>query len=443
MAIFTIMNKEKHNLPSNAMPREKGGIKIIGVGYGASKALSHMYREGLNGVSFVVCDIDSHALTKSPIPEKLQLGSNKLGAFNTPDIGRMEAEKSKAELYSMLNDGTEMSLIIAGMGGGTGTGAAPVIAGISKELGILTVGIVPLPLSLEGRRRMTQALDGIEEMAKNVDTLLVINNEHLLEIDSEEIFLEAYDRADVKLAKMVRDMTDIINIRGIINLDLNDLKEVLQDGGIGFMGTSYSEGDDKVQKALEEALLSPLSHVYDMTKARKILLNITVGNNENKGYLSMEETGAVMDFMKRFGDDVEIRWGLSADPELDQRMKATILATGFDLRDADPMMTYHLSENYRCVLYREELKDLIYTLRYSASTDNIFFPWEHVIESMRKYQDKVCYTSERCPDCGEKLIELFFSSPDSTWQQQCGRAGIMRICPKCCTQKSFVLTRLN
>ena len=438
------MNRETYNQATSTAPQDKSRIKIIGVGDGAGSALSHMYRDGCKyGASFILCNINCQSLNASPIPIRIQLGTNKLGAFNTPDIGRMEAEKSKPELYSLLSEGTELSLIIAGMGGGTGTGAAPVIASISKELGIPTVGIVTLPLSLEGRRRMMQALDGIEEMAKHVDTLLVINNEHLLEIDPEECFLEAYSRADEKLAKMVRDMTDIINIRGIVNLDLNDLKAVMQDGGIGFIGTSYCEGDDKVRKALEEALLSPLSNVNDMTKAKKILLNITIGNNGDNGYLSMEETRVVMNFLERFGDGVEIRWGLSADPELNQRVKATILATGFDLRDADPMMAYHLSEDYRCVLYSEELKDLIYRLKCSASEDYLYFPWEHVIESMRKYREKVCYTSERCPDCGEKLIELFYSSPESTWQQLCGRAGIMRICPTCCTQKSFVLKRMN
>ena len=221
--------------------KEKSIIKVIGVGGGGGNAVNHMYREGIHDVSFVLCNTDNQALNDSPVPVHLQLGKEGLGAGNKPAKAREAAEESLEDIKAMLNDGTKMAFITAGMGGGTGTGAAPVIASVSKDLGILTVGIVTIPFRFEGERKIDQALDGVEEMSKHVDALLVINNERLREIYPELSILDAFGKADDTLSIAAKSIAEIITVHGLINLDFNDVKTVLKDGGVAIMSTGYAK----------------------------------------------------------------------------------------------------------------------------------------------------------------------------------------------------------
>ena len=317
-------------------------IKVIGVGGGGGNAVNHMYREGIHDVSFVLCNTDNQALNDSPVPVLLQLGTEGLGAGNKPAKARQAAEESLDSIKQMLSDGTKMTFITAGMGGGTGTGAAPVIARVSKELGILTVGIVTIPFRFEGKRKIDQALDGVEEMAKHVDALLVINNERLREIYPELTVLDAFGKADDTLSVAAKSIAEIITNHGLINLDFNDVKTVLKDGGVAIMSTGYGEGEGRVKQAIEDALNSPLLNDNDVFNAKKILLSInfckdsTTSDNGNNG-LMMEEMNEVNDFMERFGSDFEIKWGIGLDPDLGKKVKVTILATGFGIENVDGM----------------------------------------------------------------------------------------------------------
>lgn len=315
---------------------------MIGVGGGGGNAVNHMYREGIHDVSFVLCNTDMQALNDSPVPMKLQLGKEGLGAGNKPEKARQAAEESINDIKSMLSDGTKMTFITAGMGGGTGTGAAPVIARVSKELDILTVGIVTIPFRFEGKKKINQALDGVDEMAKHVDALLVINNERLRKIYPELTVLDAFGKADDTLSVAAKSIAEIITNHGLINLDFNDVKTVLKDGGVAIMSTGYGEGDGRVKLAIQDALNSPLLNDNDIFNSKKILLSINFSNgsdkeNQSAGGLMMEEMNEVNDFMEQFGSDFEIKWGIGLDPDLGNKVKVTILATGFGIRDVDGM----------------------------------------------------------------------------------------------------------
>ncbi len=318
------------------LPKEDCIIKVIGVGGGGGNAVNHMYRKNIHDVSFVNCNTDSQALNSSPVPVHLQLGEG-LGAGGVPEVARLAAEESEDNIRQMLNDGTKMSFITAGMGGGTGTGAAPVIARVSKELGILTVGIVTIPFQFEGPNKIDQALDGVEEMAKHVDALLVINNERLRQIYNDLSVLNAFARADDTLNIAVRSITEVITEHGLINLDFNDVQTVLKDGGVAIMSTGYGEGEGRVKKALQDALHSPLLSNNDVFNSKKILLNISFAEDEEIGGLMMEEMNDVHEFMAKFGSDYKIKWGLAVNPEMGKKVKVTILATGFGIEHIDRM----------------------------------------------------------------------------------------------------------
>ena len=306
-------------------------IKVIGVGGGGGNAVNHMYREGIHDVNFVVCNTDSKALADSPVPVRLQLGKEGLGAGNRPGRAREAAEESIDSIHNMLNDGTKMVFITAGMGGGTGTGAAPVIAREAKAMDILTVGIVTIPFRFEGNRKIDQALDGVEEIAKHVDALLVINNERLREIYPELNVLSGFEMADNTLSIAAKSIAEIITMHGIINLDFRDVCTVLKDGGVAIMSTGFGEGENRVSKAIEAALHSPLLNNNDIFNSKKVLLSISFCAEKEGDTLMMEEMNEVHEFMSKFHDDVETKWGLSTDPSLDKKVKITILATGFGI----------------------------------------------------------------------------------------------------------------
>ena len=313
-------------------------IKVIGVGGGGGNAVNHMYREGIHDVSFVLCNTDAQALNDSPVPVHLQLGKEGLGAGNRPARAREAAMESIDDIRRMLDDGTKMAFITAGMGGGTGTGAAPVIAQVSKDMGILTVGIVTIPFRFEGSRKIDQALDGVEEMSKHVDALLVINNERLREIYPDLTVLDAFAKADDTLSVAAKGIAEIITVQGFINLDFNDVKTFLKDGGVAIMSTGYGEGEGRVKKAIDDALNSPLLNDNNVFNSKKILLSITCSTqNKDQQGLMMEEMNYIHDFMAKFGDGYETKWGLAIDPELGKKVKVTILATGFGIEDVEPI----------------------------------------------------------------------------------------------------------
>ncbi len=308
-------------------------IKVVGVGGGGGNAINHMYREGIHEVTYVVCNTDKKALNDSPVPNHLQLGKDGLGAGNNPVVGRQRAEESIEDIKAMLNDGTRMVFITAGMGGGTGTGAAPIIAQCAKDAGILTVGIVTIPFKFEGNKKINQALDGVEEIAKHVDALLVINNERLREIYPELTVINAFAKADDTLSIAAKSIAEIITMHGTINLDFQDVTTVLKDGGVAIMSTGYGEGENRVTKAIHEALNSPLLNNNDIFNSKKVLLNINFCSENETGNLMMEEMNEVNDFMSRFRKDVETKWGLATDSSLGDKVKITLLATGFGLQN--------------------------------------------------------------------------------------------------------------
>ncbi len=330
------MNENNELMPNFCFPTGTPSIiKVIGVGGGGSNAVNHMYNEGIHDVTFVVCNTDNKALQDSPVPNKIQLGSEGLGAGNRPEKARQATEESIEDIKKMFCDGTKMVFITAGMGGGTGTGAAPLIAQTAKEMGILTVGIVTIPFRWEGNKKIDQALDGVEEISRHVDALLVINNERLRELYQGLTVTNAFAKADDTLCNAARSIAEIITEHGIINLDFNDVRTVLKDGGVAIMSSGFGEGEGRITKAINDALNSPLLNNSDIYHSKKILLRISFnGDGEGNDNLMMEEMNEIHEFMEKIKvEDVETKWGLSQDTSLGNKVKVTILATGFGMRD--------------------------------------------------------------------------------------------------------------
>lgn len=306
-------------------------IKVIGVGGGGGNAVNHMYKEGIGGVNFVLCNTDSKALADSPVPHRIRLGKDGLGAGNDPARARAAAEDSIEDIRNLLNDGTKMVFITAGMGGGTGTGAAPIIAHEAKEKGILTVGIVTIPFRFEGVRKIDKALEGVTAMSKEVDALLVVNNERLRSVYPELSVLNAFEKADNTLTIAARSIADIITMRGVMNLDFQDVCTMMRDSGVAIISTGYAEGEGRVTRAIEEALNSPLINHNDIFNSKRVLLCISFSDADESHNLMMDEMNEVNEFMVKFPHDVEVKWGMSVNHDLGPKVKVTILATGFGI----------------------------------------------------------------------------------------------------------------
>ncbi|WP_294071962.1 cell division protein FtsZ [Proteiniphilum sp. UBA1028] len=330
-------------------------IKVIGVGGGGGNAVNHMFQEGIHDVSFALCNTDHQALMESPVPMKIQLGESTtggLGAGNKPEVARRAAEESVEMIEDLLNDGTRMAFITAGMGGGTGTGAAPVVARVAKDMGILTVGIVTIPFMFEGPRKIVQAVKGVEEIAKNVDALLVINNERLRDIYSDLTMLNAFARADDTLATAARSIAEIITVHGHVNLDFADVNTTLKDGGVAIMSSGLGKGDDRVNDAIKNALHSPLLNNNDVFSAKKILINLSFGEESP---LMMEEMNALHDFMSKFSREIEVIWGAAVEESLGEEVKVTLLATGFSITSV-PGIKEHQEEKTRAEEIQEQIE---------------------------------------------------------------------------------------
>jgi len=309
-------------------PRQKSSIiKVLGVGGGGSNAVTHMFKQGIKGVDFIICNTDSQAMDTSPIPNKIQLGDNGLGAGSKPEVGRGSAEENIEDIRKHLETNTKMLFVTAGMGGGTGTGAAPVIAKVAKEMGILTVGIVTIPFMFEGRKRRLQAEEGIEELRKSVDTLLIISNEKLREMHGNLKLSEAFGRADDILTTAAKGIAEIITVTGYINVDFQDVRTVMQNSGTAIMGSAIAEGEDRARIAVEEALSSPLLNDNKIDGASDILLYIASGKDE----ITFDEVTEITDFIqKEAGQNAEIIWGNGVDEALGSNISITLIATGFE-----------------------------------------------------------------------------------------------------------------
>ena len=309
-------------------------IKVIGVGGGGGNAVKNMFREGIHDVVFVVANTDQQALIDSDVPIKLQLGretTHGLGAGNDPEVARKAAEESIEDIKAQFKDETQMVFVTAGMGGGTGTGAAPVIAKCAKDCGMLTVGIVTIPFKFEQRNKIKQALKGVREMSQNVDALLVISNEKLVEIYPGESLATGFKHADETLTTATKSIAELITCRGIINLDFHDVKKILKDGGVAIMSTGIAKGENRVNQAFDAALKSPLLYNNDIYKSRKILFNI-YQSNQAEHHLMLDEMNEVRHFMDKFVDkNIEVIWGLAVDDKLTDEVKITVLATGFGM----------------------------------------------------------------------------------------------------------------
>lgn len=314
------------------LPRELSSIiKVIGVGGGGSNAVNHMYAQGIKGVDFIICNTDKQALDISPVPVKVQLGpalTDGLGAGSIPERGKDAAQENLDELRQLLSTRTKMVFITAGMGGGTGTGAAPVIAGIARELGILTVGIVTMPFQWEGRKRKLQAVSGIDDLRRSVDTLLVINNDRLRDLFGNLSLDNAFGHADNVLTTAARGIAEIITMTGKVNVDFEDVKTVMTNSGAAIMGMAEAEGEDRALRAAQEALASPLLNDNDIKGAKFVLLNITHGERE----VLMDEISEITDHIQdAAGSSADVIWGYCREDSLGDRLRVTVIATGFQV----------------------------------------------------------------------------------------------------------------
>ncbi len=336
----------------------QGIIKVIGVGGGGCNAVRNMYNEGVEGVTYAVCNTDSQSLSRSPVPVKIMLGESGLGAGANPELGKKEAEANINDIVKLLSDGTKMVFVTAGMGGGTGTGAAPVVAGVAKDMGLLTVGVVTIPFYFEKKRKIIKALKGVDELRKNVDALLIVNNERLCDVyaDSELSVKEAFQRADNILMDAVKGISELITMPsdGGIKSDFRDVESTMRDGGGAIMAMGRASGSMRVQKAIVDALDSPLLYGNDIGKAKRILFNIYASDEHP---IFVRELQEIDDFFDQLDPNIDVIWGTATDDSLGEDAKVTILATGLedDLSNEVNKDVHHDEDDYY-----EDLIKLLY-----------------------------------------------------------------------------------
>jgi cell division protein FtsZ len=364
-------------------------IKVIGVGGGGSNAVNHMYKQGIKGVDFIVCNTDQQSLDISPVPLKIVLGSSLTkgrGAGSLPEVGKNAAIESIEEVKALLANNTEMVFITAGLGGGTGTGAAPVIAQAAKEMGILTVGIVTIPFGFEGKKRKAQADAGLESLKANVDTLLVISNDKLREIYGNLKVTEAFGHADDILTTAAKGIADIITTTLQINTDINDVKTVMKESGVAIMGSAQASGEHRSLRAVEQAMASPLLNDSNIKGARYVLVNVTCGEDE----ITMDELGEITDYIQdAAGMTAEVIKGYGVDPSLGDKVNVTIIATGFNSK-ADLGMSFEKAPEKKVFSLMDEPK------KEAAPVVNEF-PKTEEMTSFIKGEEKAPVTEEIVP----------------------------------------------
>jgi len=321
---------EDELLPIDLEIAESSIIKVMGVGGGGCNAVNYLYRTGVEGVSFLVCNTDRQALTKSPVPSKLQLGPG-LGAGGRPERAQEFAAASKEQIKEALSDGTQMLFITAGMGGGTGTGASPIVAEVAQEMGILTVGIVTIPFQFEGKKIIRKALRGVASLAEHTDAILVINNEKLKKIYPDFDLPNAFDKSDEVVSNAAKAIAEIITVPGYINTDFQDVYNTLKDGGVAIMNVGKSsDAEFRITRAIQDALNSPLVNTTDVHGASRILLTFYC-SKENA--IRMQELDQINRFIDEVGDEVEVKWGASYDETLGDEVRVTVIATGYNVSD--------------------------------------------------------------------------------------------------------------
>ncbi len=372
-------------------------IKVIGVGGGGGNAVSHMYKTGIKDVDFVLCNTDRQAMAKSEIPTKVQIGKG-LGAGGNPEEGRRIAEENLSQIETLFESNTRMVFITAGMGGGTGTGAAPVVARVARERGILTIGIVTIPFLFERRNKIVQAWKGVEEMRKNVDALLIINNERLREIYPDLNFINAFAKADDTLTNAAKSVAELITVEGKINLDFADVYNTLRDGGVAIMSTGEGEGERRILNAFENALQSPLLKEGDVNNAKRVLFNIYL-SSKGDNVVSMAESAEINTFMERFGNDVDVIWGYTIDDTLGEKVRVTLLATGFNVDSTIPT-TITTQVAQPTVVARPE-SDIISEVYGTSAEDRVF------IENVRS--SYILFSLEEMDD--DAFIEKVMNTP--------------------------------
>lgn len=372
-------------------------IKVIGVGGGGGNAVTHMYKTGIKDVDFVLCNTDRQAMINSEIPTKVQIGKG-LGAGGNPEEGRRIAEENLSQIETLFENNTRMVFITAGMGGGTGTGAAPVVARVAREKGILTIGIVTIPFLFERRNKIVKAWQGVEEMRKNVDALLIINNERLREIYPDLNFVNAFAKADDTLTNAAKSVAELITLEGKINLDFADVYNTLRDGGVAIMSTGIGEGERRILNAFENALQSPLLKEGDVNNAKRVLFNIYL-SSKGDNVVSMSESAEINTFMERFGNDVDVIWGYTIDDTLGEKVKVTLLATGFNVDSTIPTnLTTQAAQP--TVVARPE-SDIISEVYGTSAEDRVF------IENVRS--SYILFSLEEMDD--DAFIEKVTTTP--------------------------------
>lgn len=429
------------------IPKDQSSIiKVIGVGGGGGNAVNHMYNQGIKGVDFVVCNTDKQALDISPVPFKIQLGPSLTegrGAGSIPEIGMNAATENIEEIREILSTNTKMVFVTAGMGGGTGTGAAPVIARIARELGILTVGIVTVPFNFEGRKRRQQAQEGLENMRDNVDTLLVINNERLREISGNLTLGNAFAQADDVLTTAAKGIAEVISVTGAINVDFNDVNTVMKDSGVAIMGSAQAEGENRAITAVQEALNSPLLNDNDIAGAQYVLLNITYGDKE----VLMDEISDITDFIQdEAGSTADVIWGHGYDETLGDALSVTLIATGFKMQpitgfEKAPEKKVQVLEDKKEVVeplnrptntYEEKAEDELYVKKEVESPEaetasQNEFNWElkTAESSTEKTEEQAAAKSEE-----EKEVKRYFLDEDGESETNFEASNVKKVSPE-------------
>lgn len=406
------------------LPKDQASIiKVIGVGGGGSNAVNHMYNQGITGVDFVICNTDAQALELSPIPNKIQLGTTLtegLGAGANPEVGKNAAIEDIENIKEILANNTKMVFITAGMGGGTGTGAAPVIAQTAREMGILTVGIVTIPFSFEGRRRKQQADEGLQALRDNVDTMLVINNDKLRMMHGNLKMGEAFSKADDILTIAAKGIAEIITVAGYINVDFEDVKTVMKDGGTAIMGSAVAEGEERAIKAVSSALASPLLNDNEIKGANFILLNVTSGSDE----ITMDEIDEITDYIQNeAGYTAELIWGNGNDDALGESISVTVIATGFGVAQntnvdfgAKPEKIVHSLENEKPVV--NEIEETI--LPAENTTEEPFLKTEDVQPTLGFEEEE-----ETVNEVEETAQKVVFSLEDDVTEIESKREAVV------------------
>lgn len=395
-------------------------IKVIGVGGGGSNAVNHMYRQGIKDVDFAICNTDLQHLLESPVPVKVQLGSSLTegrGAGNKPTIGRDSANENIEEIESIFSDNTKMVFITAGMGGGTGTGAAPVIAEVARTNKILTVGIVTLPFRNEGKLRIQQAIEGIRQMEGHVDSLLIINNERIREIYGDFPISKAFAKADDVLATAARGIADIITSTGFINVDFEDVRTVMQNSGVAIMGSATFSGENRALKAAEGALNSPLLNNNDIRGARNILVNITSGETNE---VTMDEVNLVNEFVQEMaGNNADLIHGIAVDPSLGDALTVTVVATGFKSSSIPELRLDEAQEKIRVPIVDDSndfnrpsyKSESFFTGESESGHEWMDDPQEDVIQ--RLYPKRMIDPFSGAPDSVKRVMHVdFYSQTD-------------------------------